>query len=128
RLADLGRRGLFARQPVGALPARRAHVHDRRRHSAGAAHAGRLLHSRPQAAADAGRLPDGRPRPAGYASRQAIGTVARQTSHLKRSPGWKDLRVEDFALKHLAPKNLALNYLAFKRLALEELGLKECEP
>src|SRR5262249_31530583 len=71
------------------------------------AHAGRLLHSRPRAAADTGRLPDGRPRPAGYASRQAIGTVARQTSHLKRSPGWKDLRVEDFALKHLAPKHLA---------------------
>src|SRR5262245_39186964 len=107
RLADLGRGGLFARQPVGALPARRAHVYDRRRHRAGAAHAGRLLHSRPRAAADTGRLPDGRPRPAGYASRQAIGTVARQTSHLKRSPGWKDLRVEDFALKHLAPKHLA---------------------
>ncbi|HEY6833488.1 MAG TPA: acyl-CoA dehydrogenase family protein [Pseudolabrys sp.] len=47
---------LFARAAPGAHGARRAHVHNRRRHRAGVAHAGRFEDAGLEAAADARRL------------------------------------------------------------------------
>src|SRR5664280_899492 len=56
RAAIFRRARLFARAAVGAHGARRAHVHHRRRHRAGAAHAGRRENAGLEAAADARRL------------------------------------------------------------------------
>ena len=57
RAAVVRRARLFARPAARAHGARRAHVHHRRRHRAGAAHAGRLQNARLEAAADTRRLP-----------------------------------------------------------------------
>ena len=56
RVADVRRARLRPRPAVRENGARRAHVHHRRRHRAGAAHARRLENARLEAAADARRL------------------------------------------------------------------------
>ena len=56
RAAIVRRARLFARAAARTHGARRAHVHHRRRHRAGAAHAGRLENAGLEAAADARRL------------------------------------------------------------------------